>query len=88
MVTPYLVQPVSANQIALPTDGYRAPNDAERLLLGRTFTGDTGAQRPVPTMAPPATVPGFNGGSANASPATQTGQASSGSASPGFSFND
>ena len=28
VVTPYLVRPVSANQIALPTDGYRNPDEA------------------------------------------------------------
>lgn len=92
VVTPYLVQPVSANQIALPTDGYRAPNDAERLLLGRTYNGQSGEGRPVPTMTAPTTVaPGFNGGTAAADtgvPAQQSAQAGSGSAAPGFSFND
>ena len=33
VVTPYLVQPVSANDIKLPTDAYRDPNDLQRLLL-------------------------------------------------------
>ncbi len=56
IVTPYLVKPVSANQIALPTDGYTSPNDAERLLLGQSFGGHTGEQRPKPSMAPPSTV--------------------------------
>ena len=36
VVTPYLVRPVSANQIALPTDGYRNPDEASRLILGTT----------------------------------------------------
>ena len=35
VVTPYLVRPVSANQIALPTDGYRNADEAQRLLLGQ-----------------------------------------------------
>lgn len=56
VVTPYLVKPVSANQIALPTDGYRAPNDAETFLLGQTFEGKSGAKRPVPTTGAPQTV--------------------------------
>ncbi len=49
VVTPYLVRPVDASQIKLPTDGYKAPGDAERWLLGSTFKGDSGARRPGPT---------------------------------------
>jgi pilus assembly protein CpaC len=56
IVTPYLVKPVSANEIALPTDGYKAPTDVERVLLGRTLSGKTGGERPKPSMAPSATV--------------------------------
>ncbi|NNC72265.1 MAG: type II and III secretion system protein family protein [Sphingomonadaceae bacterium] len=100
VVTPYLVQPVSANQIALPTDGYRSPSDLERLLLGRTFSGETNAERAGPTMAPPATVqPGLETGAADQVPpsappaASQPDQnatrsSSPGNATPGFSFND
>jgi len=54
VVTPYLVKPVDASQIKLPTDGYKAPNDADRWLLGTTFKGDTGARRPSPVAAPQA----------------------------------
>jgi pilus assembly protein CpaC len=53
IVTPYLVEPVSANQIVLPTDGYKTATDLQRVLLGKTEGGD-GGPRPVPTMAPPA----------------------------------
>jgi pilus assembly protein CpaC len=56
IVTPYLVKPVSANQIALPTDGYKAPTDIERVLLGQTQSGKSGGERPKPSMAPPAQV--------------------------------
>lgn len=56
VVTPYLVKPVSANQIALPTDGYRNPNEFQSVLQGQTFKGTSGAQRPVPKLAPPQTV--------------------------------
>jgi pilus assembly protein CpaC len=58
MVTPYLVKPVSASQIALPTDGYRAPTDAQRVIMGQTFDGKTGGKRAMPTLAPPTTAPG------------------------------
>ena len=59
IVTPYLVRPVSG-QLALPTDGYRAPNAGEMIFGGHTYK-----QRPVPVssrgpaVAAPAS-PGFN----------------------------
>jgi pilus assembly protein CpaC len=52
MVTPYLVKPVDAAQIKLPTDGIKAPSDAERWLLGTTFKGNSGARRPGPVAGP------------------------------------
>jgi pilus assembly protein CpaC len=76
VVTPYLVKPVSANQIALPTDGYKAATDFERVMLGKSFSGKSGQERPKPKLAPPVTVPTpAPGGSA--APA----------AAPGFSGN-
>jgi len=56
VITPYLVRPVSANQIALPTDGHRNPDEAQRLLIGRDNASVTGEQRPGPTAAEPRTV--------------------------------
>lgn len=57
IITPYLVRPVNnAADIALPTDGERAPTDLQRVLLGTLGAGVSGAQRPVPTMAPPITA--------------------------------
>ncbi len=53
VITPYLVKPVNANEIVLPTDGYKSPNDVERVLLGQLGGGKTGGDRPKPTMAPP-----------------------------------
>lgn len=50
VVTPYLVQPVSANDIKLPTDAYQDSNDAARLLLGQTSNGVTGGDRPKPRL--------------------------------------
>ena len=58
IVTPYLVKPVTAGQIALPTDGFKAASDLERVLLGKTQSETSGGDRPKPTMAPPATVVG------------------------------
>src|SRR3546814_9511459 len=48
VVTPYLVKPVSASAIRLPTDGAKAPTDVERILLGKPFSGDSGATPPRP----------------------------------------
>ena len=57
VVTPYLVRPVSnPSQIALPTDGYRSPDEAQRLLVGQAHAGHSGEQRPGPTVAPARTV--------------------------------
>jgi pilus assembly protein CpaC len=62
IVTPYLVRPVSG-QLALPTDGYRAPTDVQRVLEGQTFVGPARGRRVV-TPAPiaggaAAATPGF-----------------------------
>ena len=59
IVTPYLVRPVSG-QLAMPTSGYRAPTDVERVLEGQTFKGPS--SRGVVAPAPIA------GGAAAASP--------------------
>ncbi|WP_106639052.1 type II and III secretion system protein family protein [Allosphingosinicella vermicomposti] len=81
VVTPYLVKPVSANQIALPTDGYRNSNDAERTLLDRAHHSQPGEQRPKPSVATPQTVL-----PAGATPANSSGPAPKSNAAPGFSF--
>ena len=63
IVTPYLVRPVS-HQLALPTDGYRTPNDAQGILGGQVYTGTSG---PRPVVSAPA--PGMTAGaSATAAP--------------------
>ncbi|MCJ8190188.1 type II and III secretion system protein family protein [Sphingomicrobium aestuariivivum] len=48
IVTPYLVRPVSG-RIPLPTDGYRHPNDAERIIEGQHYTGVSGPQGVIPS---------------------------------------
>ncbi len=70
VVTPYLVKPVSASQIASPADGYRAPTDAERQIIGQSYSGVSGASRAKPrkgdarAVTPAATgttpAPGFS----------------------------
>ena len=53
VVTPYLVKPVNANEIVLPTDGYQAPTDLGRVFMGKLGGGVTGGDRAKPTMATP-----------------------------------
>lgn len=53
VITPYLVKPVNANDIALPTDGYKTPDDISRILGGELGDGKSGGERPKPRMAPP-----------------------------------
>jgi pilus assembly protein CpaC len=59
IVTPYLVRPVSG-QLALPTDGYRAPNAGEMIFGGHTYK-----RRPLSATAVTAPIaapasPGFS----------------------------
>ncbi len=49
VVTPYLVRPVDANDIKLPTDGFRAPTAFQQLITGQESDGVTGGDRPKPT---------------------------------------
>jgi pilus assembly protein CpaC len=60
IVTPYLVRPVS-NQMALPTDGYRMPTDAQGLVGGQAYTGTSGPRPATPASAP---APGMSAGAA------------------------
>ena len=68
VITPYLVKPVNnASDIALPTDGARAPTDIDRVLLG-TLSASGGGKRPVPTIARPSYVPPAIGAAAPVMP--------------------
>ncbi|MBC2663926.1 type II and III secretion system protein family protein [Novosphingobium flavum] len=53
VVTPYLVKPVDANAIKLPTDGYQAPDDVQRIFGNQQSAGKSGADRPKPSAAAP-----------------------------------
>ena len=67
IVTPYLVKP-SSNRLALPTDGYRAPTDAEQLFEGQTFKGVSGSP-PAPVGPAPAIGSAVSSGAPAASAA-------------------
>jgi pilus assembly protein CpaC len=62
IVTPYLVRPVS-HQLALPTDGLRMPNDANRVIGGQTYSA-----QPVPQAPAGAPAPAFGAAGAAAAP--------------------
>ncbi|MEN3749331.1 type II and III secretion system protein family protein [Sphingomonas sp. HF-S3] len=54
VITPYLVKPVNGSEIRLPTDGYQAPNDFDRILGGQISGSSKTPDRPKPSMAAPA----------------------------------
>lgn len=86
VVTPYLVKPVDANQIALPTDGYKTPSDVERVLLGQVEGIGGNRDRPRPTMAtPPAARPVIGATAPVAPEAPKPDSRSKGTPAPGFS---
>lgn len=85
VITPYLVRPVDANQIALPTDGVQAPTDLARYFGGRVADGVTGGDRPKPSLAPSA--PAVPVGTAPAAPPIASAAPKprrSGAKTPGF----
>ncbi|GAA0769642.1 pilus assembly protein CpaC [Erythromicrobium ramosum] len=51
IVTPYLVNPVNASDIKLPTDGFRSANELEQFLGYQNNAGVSGEQRPGPVAA-------------------------------------
>ena len=58
IVTPYLVRPVSG-QLALPTNGYRAPTDGQRVFGNKTYTGTSAPVAVAPVSGAASAAPGF-----------------------------
>jgi pilus assembly protein CpaC len=88
VVTPYLVNPINANDIKLPTDGYRAPSELQRLLGNMENDGVSGATRPMPSAAPDRTVGANVGASAGGDRSRKASKRDrdSGDAAPGFNL--
>ncbi len=85
VVTPYLVKPVNASQIALPTDGYRSAPHLDRALLNKDHDSRSREPRPMPRMAPPRTAtPGLGTGASVQMPQPQPAQQQA--VKPGFGF--
>ncbi len=51
VITPYLVNPVDAADIKLPTDGLQVPDEAQRVLGNKGTDGISGGLRPMPSAA-------------------------------------
>ncbi|MGL5838057.1 MAG: type II and III secretion system protein family protein [Sphingorhabdus sp.] len=91
VVTPYLVKPVSDSEIKLPTDGFKNPNDLERVLLNKQASNTGSAERPMPKVAPDVVAgPEFGAVSQAPPPVTakpvKQAKAAKIDAGPGFSF--
>lgn len=86
VVTPYLVKPVNASDIRLPTDGFLKPTEYQRLLGFREGDGVSGAQRPGPTATSSDAVPQVSEAGNAAMPAEARRNEKTAAAKPGFSF--
>lgn len=87
VVTPYLVKPVNAQDIRLPTDGYRNATSLQGLLLQQQSDGVSGAKRPEPTVesTEPA-APRVGSATPPAIADRRKRSADAGKVAPGFSF--
>ena len=85
MITPYLVKPVNANDIRLPTDAFRAGSDLQRVFMNQPADGITGGQRPMPTRRDSAATPTIGAAQPPASD-TKRQAGRDENATPGFDF--
>ncbi|MGE4322356.1 MAG: type II and III secretion system protein family protein [Sphingobium sp.] len=58
VVTPYLVKPMNASDVRLPTDGFRNATIGQGLILQQGSDGVSGKRGAGPTRAPGSPVPG------------------------------
>lgn len=79
VVTPYLVKPMNASQVSLPTDGFRSANVGQGLFLQQSSDGVSGARPSQPTRAPGSPAP-------ITAPAPAAAPRGKGDVAPGFSF--
>jgi len=94
VVTPYLVKPINAADVRLPTDGYRNPTHLEGYGLNKASDGVSGAKAAGPSVAPSETPADPTGNpQASVTPDTKTRPnrkekqtASADAVSPGFTF--
>ncbi|MGC4251807.1 MAG: type II and III secretion system protein family protein [Sphingobium sp.] len=90
VVTPYLVKPVNASDIRLPTDAFRTANEGQGLFLQQGSDGVSGGRAPAPTRGPDVPMPTPGPQASSSMPAIaardhrKAGKASD--ATPGFSY--
>ncbi len=89
VVTPYLVKPVTASRISLPTDGYESTSDLDRIFMGKT-SGASDGTRPMPRSdtapAPDPKVIGAVPPAADKDRRVATKSKDAADTAPGFSF--
>jgi pilus assembly protein CpaC len=89
VITPYLVKPINASDVRLPTDGFRNANVAQGLLLEQGADGVSGRQSEKPSRAPGSPAPAPGPQAAAALPPVAIREEKHGGksgATPGFSF--
>lgn len=91
VVTPYLVKPIEESEVRLPTDGFRAPGELERLFGMQAHGGQSGEKRPVPSAVEAAAGPQISASNTSSTPlatAESTGSRREEKivAAPGFNF--
>ena len=92
VVTPYLVKPIEERDVRLPTDGFQAPNEAQRLLGNQLHGNQPGVSRPMPSAvggeaaAPRVGAAGNDAASSAPQPAQPRREEKVANAAPGFSF--
>ncbi len=80
VVTPYLVKPMNASDVRLPTDGFRVANEAQGLLAQQGNDGVSGARPNQPVRAPGSPTP------ITVAPKATAPRGKAGEVAPGFSF--
>ncbi|MBL8656079.1 MAG: type II and III secretion system protein family protein [Altererythrobacter sp.] len=91
VVTPYLVKPIEEKDVRLPTDGFQAPGELERLLGNQVHGGQSGTTRPMASTAEGAAAAPHVGADAAAAaaavpPSAPRRDEKIANAAPGFSF--
>jgi pilus assembly protein CpaC len=89
VVTPYLVKPMNASDVRLPTDAFRTANEGQGLFLQQSSDGVSGGRAPAPSRGPEVPMPAPGPQAAASTPALAArgeSRRKSDDAAPGFSF--
>lgn len=93
VITPYLVKPVNASDIKLPTDGLQNPTTMQEVMGNMLSDGKSGAKRPGPTSGDAGGPPGVSlsdpahAATPPAAPSSAASADKSDAQAPGFSLN-